>query len=38
MNQVKKNDMVKLLIAIAIGAALMHLYRTKTPKGKGTGK
>jgi hypothetical protein len=34
----RKVNVTHALIAIVLGALLMHLYRTKTPKGQATGK
>jgi hypothetical protein len=34
----RKINFTHVLIAIALGALVMHLYRTKTPKGQASGK
>lgn len=34
----RKINVYHVLIALAVGAVLMHLYRTKTSKGKSSGQ
>lgn len=34
----RKINYMHVLIALALGAVLMHMYRTKTPMGKNSGQ